>query len=609
MRRLRRRRSVRLAFDGLESRALLSVVPNDPNFSQQWALNDSSAYGINAPEAWDITTGSSSVVMAELGVTGVDVSNQPDLDPRLESGLDFNNGASGVPLGTPSGYHDTAVAGIAAAVTNNASGIAGVTWNGSIIPLEVSTIQDNKDAVAYAIQHGAKIINMSFTYSESSLSWSTDPLYQEMQAAENSGLIFVASAGNGGQSQEEGNPGGDLDTVPDICPAAFNLPDEITVAGIDSSGNLDPSSNYGPNTVPVAAPGVNVLSFYSSSQTGDWSGTSFSAPMVTGVAALVESEFPSLSASQVIQLIEQNTKADPALSGMVGSGGTVNAYNALLAGFSMAGYAAPTASASPATFTGTTATLSVADPYGAGGDAGLTYTWNVTSMPSGAATPTFSVNGTNAAKSTVATFDAAGSYAFQATISNGQGFSKTASVSVTVSPQTQSPVEYADDSQPGSSFSETGSWTQYTGEGFDSTHSTATGTGGAATATATWTFTGLQPGYYQVSATWIQATNRATNSPFTVYDGTTALGTVQVNQQLPPLDISDQNTAWGIIGQSYDITSGTLSVELTNAATAGYFVVADGIRITRVGNLPSGGPMISRARRRRCPSPPCCSSR
>ena len=119
------------------------------------------------------------------------------------------------------------------------------------------------------------------------------------------------------------------------------------------------------------------------------------------------------------------------LNGKVISGGEISAYNSILAGDP-----APTASGSAST---TTATLSESDSYGSTADAGLTFTWSVTSKPSGAAAPTYAVNGTNAAKNTTATFSAAGAYTFQVTISDGQGFTTTASVPVTVN-QTASTV-------------------------------------------------------------------------------------------------------------------------------------------------------------------------
>ena len=105
---------------------------------------------------------------------------------------------------------------------------------------------------------------------------------------------------------------------------------------------------------------------------------------------------------------------------------------------------------------------------------------------------------------------------------------------------------------------------------------------GTGSKVATWTFT-VTPGLYQVAATWVAQSNRATNSPFTVADGTTALGTVAVNQQLAPTDFTDQGVGWKTLG-SFTISGNTLVVTLTNAANQ--YVVADAIRIQKIANQP-----------------------
>ena len=137
---------------------------------------------------------------------------------------------------------------------------------------------------------------------------------------------------------------------------------------------------------------------------------------------------PGASYTQIINLITRNVEPEAGLAGKTITGGEINAYNSLLAGDP-----APAASASPSTVTTTWTDLSESDSYGSTGDSGLTYTWSVSNKPTGVATPTFrSDNGTNAAKSLTATFYAAGNYTFEVTISDGEGFSTTASVPVTV---------------------------------------------------------------------------------------------------------------------------------------------------------------------------------
>jgi len=101
---------------------------------------------------------------------------------------------------------------------------------------------------------------------------------------------------------------------------------------------------------------------------------------------------------------------------------------------------------------------------------------------------------------------------------------------------------------------------------------------------ARWTFSGLPAGQYRVAATWPEGTNRATNSPFTVFQGTTLLATVPINQELAPNDFNAVGMAWENVGGAYDISGSTLVVELTDQANE--YVVADAIRIERIGILP-----------------------
>ncbi len=191
------------------------------------------------------------------------------------------------------------------------------------------------------------------------------------------------------------------------------VPNAIVATSSDSSGNLYSRADYGVNHVDLAAP-VST-------------DTSFAAGYVSGAIGVLTALNPGLSYTAIRNLVTQNVEHESGLSGKTITGGMISAYNSLLAGIGVN----PTASASAAPVTTKQTTLSVTDSYG-GGDAGLTYTWNVTAEPSGVTPPAFSVNGTNGAKSTSVTFYAAGTYMFQATIADGQGFQKTASVSVMV---------------------------------------------------------------------------------------------------------------------------------------------------------------------------------
>lgn len=132
-------------------------------------------------------------------------------------------------------------------------------------------------------------------------------------------------------------------------------------------------------------------------------------------------------------------------------------------------------------------------------------------------------------------------------------------------------------------FTTTGTWTRLTGLGRDADYQVAAK--GASTTTATWTFTSLPPGQYRVHASWTASIVNATNAPFTVYDGSTALGTVLANQEVASSGFTWSGTNWKQLGV-FDITGDTIRVTLTNAANDR--VVADAVRIERIGDLPDG---------------------
>lgn len=291
-----------------ETEATDSVTANDPYFEQQYALSK-----ICASEAWNFTTGSLSV---RVGIIDSGISNHPDLAGNLVAGWDFVNNNS-VTTDDPSG-HGTHVAGIIGATGNNSIGVSGVSWNVSLVPLQVAI--DNGSgfsssaiikAIEYAKQNDIPIINCSFGGYRDNYAYETQ--------IKNYGGLVIASAGNGAVDTdlESHDPSG--------CP----LDNIISVASTDSNDVLASTSNYGKVSVDLSAPGVSIWSTYLGSTYKYLSGTSMAAPYVTGVAALIKSIRPDLSAVQIKQCILQGTDYASGLHNACVTMGRLNANKAL----------------------------------------------------------------------------------------------------------------------------------------------------------------------------------------------------------------------------------------------------------------------------------------
>jgi subtilisin family serine protease len=246
-------------------RYIKSTIPNDTFFSYLWGLKNTgqsvngtsgtSGDDIHATEAWDITKGNSTIVIAVID-SGVDY-NHPDLASNISSSLryDFVNNDS-YPM--DANEHGTHVTGTIAASGNNGMGVTGISWTATIMPLRAVdafgtiSVSNNISAIDYAIGKGARIINASYggyDYSQAE--------YEAISNAKNAGILFVAAAGN-----ESNNN----DTMP-IYPASYNLDNIIAVAATDQNDNLADFSNYGSSSVHVAAPGVSIYSTKPARQT------------------------------------------------------------------------------------------------------------------------------------------------------------------------------------------------------------------------------------------------------------------------------------------------------------------------------------------------------
>jgi subtilisin family serine protease len=313
-----------------------ATIPNDQFFSQQWALHNTGTFAggfadadIDAIEAWDITTGSSQIIIAVLD-TGIDF-NHADLSGNIclswEECRGWNFVANNNPMDDH--YHGTFVSGIIGAKTNNFIGIAGMMWNVKIMPVKFldrdgeGTVADEIASIQYAISKGAKIINAS--YSGDAFSQAE---YDAIAAANAAGVLLMAAAGNGGDD----DIGDNNDFIPQY-PASYSLPNILAIAATDQNDRRASFSNFGLNTVHVAAPGVYILStiptFFHPSGYFFLSGTSASTPHVSGLAGLLYTYYSHFTPAQIRGTILRYVDVLPTLSGWIQTGGRINGYRAI----------------------------------------------------------------------------------------------------------------------------------------------------------------------------------------------------------------------------------------------------------------------------------------
>lgn len=350
-------------------------LPGDPLFKNQRSFQD-----LNITRAWELTTGSRGVVVAVLddgffyhhedvreniwrnsGESGPDAEsrpketngidddhngyvddvmgwdfafNDPDPDCYVFDGMDRNRIQ---PIG-----HATHALGIPGAGGNNGIGIAGINWDVSLMLLKIGAqgIGRNETdieqkhraakAIRFAVDNGARIINWSGFVEDTDLT-ALKPLQEAFDYAEERGVLIVLAAGNSGM---------DLDAPRcPVFPQCFQNGNSMLVAQVDLQGQLVRSagrhrtsaSNFGRTRVHIAAIGENYTTHvqHGLSAYRVTGGTSNSAPVVSGVAALILSLRPDLSGQQVKEILMKSAKRLPALEGKVACGGMVDAYAAV----------------------------------------------------------------------------------------------------------------------------------------------------------------------------------------------------------------------------------------------------------------------------------------
>jgi subtilisin family serine protease len=329
----------------------IGATPNDTHYGLLWGMNNSgqtvngdpgiAGADIDANLAWDVTTGSATVVvgMADSGIRathedlaaniwtnpGETAGNNIDDDGngRVDDtwGWDFWNNDNNP---TDDNGHGTHTSGTVGAVGNNGKGVAGVCWTVRLAGLKIGSRQGSVSvsagvsAINYCVGKGIKVANHS--WGGTGFSSSMDAA---ITSARTAGHMLVCAAGNSGINN---------DATP-FYPASYTQDNIIAVASTTNNDTLSSFSNYGLTRVDLGAPGSTIVSTYISRNSNNayayLSGTSMSAPHVTGTAALVWSVNPSWDYSQVRSKILSTVRPIPALSGKTVTGGILNANNAV----------------------------------------------------------------------------------------------------------------------------------------------------------------------------------------------------------------------------------------------------------------------------------------
>ncbi len=322
----------------------LVATPNDPEF------DDPAMYGllkISAPQAWDIETGSSSVVVANID-TGIRYTHQ-DLAANMwtnagetpDNGIDDDgNGFIDDYYGYDFRYNDpdpwdqhghgTHTAGTIGAVGNNGLGVVGVSWNVKIMAIKIYSAGAGDTTSAMLInaynyvrmmrERGVNIVATNNSYGGCEEACGYDQATKDaIDALGEAGILNVFAAGNSGVN---------VDITPEY-PGSYDSPSIITI-GASNSDDIR-VFNYGPINVDLAAPGISIRSttFNSDSSYGNKSGTSMATPHVTGAAALLAAHYPKMSAASIKATIMNSVDHLPQWNGVVKSGGRLNVFRAL----------------------------------------------------------------------------------------------------------------------------------------------------------------------------------------------------------------------------------------------------------------------------------------
>jgi subtilisin family serine protease len=327
-----------------------SATPNDPRYADGtlWGLHNTGRSGgvndadIDGPEAWDLRSTAPNVIVAVVD-SGVRFTHE-DLAPNMwrnpgeiaGNGVDddrngYVDDVHGISALDATGYpmdgngHGTHVAGTIAASGNNGVGVVGVAWRAQIMALKF--LDGNGDgytsdaviSIDYARNKGASIVNASFAGPGASIT-----LRDAILRARSAGMIIVAAAGNESVNN---------DALPSY-PANYAIDNVVSVAATTRSDALANFSNYGAQTVHLAAPGSSIYSTYYTSDNAYvvMSGTSMAAPHVAGAMALMRAHGPGESYRQSIERVLNGVDRLASLNGFCTTGGRLNVHRALQGG-------------------------------------------------------------------------------------------------------------------------------------------------------------------------------------------------------------------------------------------------------------------------------------
>ena len=294
------------------------ATPNDEFFDELWGMTK-----IQAPEAWDLTTGSQSVRVGVID-TGFDYTH-PDLAANIDRSLGY------WPTWNTYGYeadimdyfgHGTHVAGTIGAVGNNSIGVAGVNWNVTMIPIKIvnsnydsrATLGRLSQSIIYASELGLPITSLSYSiaYSQTLIN-----------ATDDYNGLFVIAADNSSSNKDEDLMTREMHALGNVIFVANSKQDDTLRTGWEGS-------SYGINTVALAAPGTDIYSTtIGQNRYRELSGTSMAAPHVSGAAALVLSYAPHLTTEQLKESLLTSVDVIPSLAPYVSTGGRLNVYNAI----------------------------------------------------------------------------------------------------------------------------------------------------------------------------------------------------------------------------------------------------------------------------------------